>query len=97
VTRAVRGFAADDKSVSIYVFGDEFTGGSIEEVLDAVDRINRKDAQGRPRVRVHAVGFPTVFTTRGVSEYTGVRFATLMRLLCQENGGTFVGLTEVRP
>jgi hypothetical protein len=97
VTRAVRGFAADDKSVSIYVFGDEFTGGSIEEVLDAVDAINRRDAEGRPRVRVHAVGFPTVFTTRGVSEYTGVRFATLMRLLCQENGGTFVGLTEVRP
>jgi hypothetical protein len=97
VTRAIQGFAAPDKKVSIYVFGDEFTGNSIEEVLEAVSRINREDRQGRRRVRVHAVGFPVVFSARGVSDYTGVRFATLMRLLCRENNGTFVGLTEVRP
>ena len=28
---------------------------------------------------------------------TGVRFATLMRVLCQKNGGTFVGLNTYRP
>jgi hypothetical protein len=27
---------------------------------------------------------------------TGERFATLMRILCQRNGGTFVGLNSTR-
>jgi hypothetical protein len=97
VTRAIQGFAAPDKKISIYVFGDEFTGKSIQDVLDAVETINGVDRRGERRARVHAIGFPVVFTTRGVSEYTGIRFATLMRLLCQENGGTFVGLSAVRP
>jgi len=97
ITRAIQGFAAPDKKVSIYVFGDEFTGGSIDEVLETVDRINRVDAEGNRRVRIHAIGFPVVFSERGVSEYTGTRFATLMRLVCQENNGTFVGLNTTRP
>ncbi len=96
VTRAIRNFAKDDKKISIYVFGDEFTGGSIEEVLNAVGRYNKKDSAGNPRVRIHAVGFPTIFAVPGVGEKTGVRFATLMRLLTQENGGSFVGLNTVQ-
>ena len=97
VTRAIRAFAAPDKRVSVYVFGDEFTGSSITEVLDAISASNTKDAKGRPRVRIHAIGFPVLFTEPGVREYTGVRFATLMRALCRENGGTFVGLNHVDP
>ena len=30
------------------------------------------------------------------SEHTGVRFATLMRALCERNGGTFVALNALR-
>jgi hypothetical protein len=96
ITHAIRTFARPDKKISIYVFGDEFTGSSIEEVLRTVEEINRADAPGGRRVRVHAIGFPTVFGQPGMSEYTGVRFATLMRLLCRQNGGTFVGLNTVR-
>jgi hypothetical protein len=96
ITRAIQSFAAEDKKVSIYVFGDEFTGRSIDDVVRTVESINREDAEGVPRVRIHAVGFPVVFTTPGVREFTGIRFATLMRILCQENGGTFVGVTTVR-
>jgi len=96
ITRAIRTFAARDKKISLYVFGDEFTGSSIQEVLDTVDRINRRDAQGRRLVRIHAVGFPVTFAVAGASDYTGVRFATLMRHLCAENGGTFVALNGVR-
>ncbi len=94
ITRAVRVFGSSDKKVSVYVFGDEFTGKSIQDVIDAIDKINRRDAAGNPRVRIHAVGFPVVFSSFGVSEATGVRFATLMRALCQRNAGTFVGLTS---
>ena len=97
ITRAIQTFAASDKKISIYVFGDEFTGGSIEGVVSAVERINRPDEEGNRPARIHAVGFPVLFTLPGVSEKTGERFATLMRILCEENGGTFVGLNQVRP
>jgi len=29
-----------------------------------------------------------------VPQYTSIRYATLMRILCARNGGTFVGLTD---
>ena len=96
ITRAIRTFATPDKRISIYVFGDEFTGDSIDEVLDTVERINLRNARGERLVRIHGIGFPVMFSDVGVSDYTGVRFATLMRLLCQENGGTFVGLNALR-
>jgi hypothetical protein len=97
ITRAIRTYAEPDKKISIYVFGDEFTGNSIDEVLDTVAAINPRDADGNRLVRIHAIGFPVLFADVGASEYTGVRFATLMRLLCRENGGTFVGLNTLRP
>jgi hypothetical protein len=96
ITRAIQSFAARDKKVSLYVFGDEFTGSSIDEVVQTVERLNRRGPEGERWVRIHAIGFPTVFTIAGVREYTGVRFATLMRLLCRENGGTYVGLSTIR-
>ena len=97
ITRAIRTFVAPDKKISIYVFGDEFTGRSIDDVVQTVDRINRRDSQGNRLVRIHAVGFPVMFSVSGVSNSTGVRFATLMRVLCHRNGGTFVGLNSTRP
>jgi len=96
ITRAIRTFAAADKKISIYVFGDEFTGKSIDDVVTTVDRYNKVDAQGNRLVRIHAVGFPVMFSVAGVSNTTGVRFATLMRILCHRNGGTFVGLNSLR-
>ena len=92
---AIRTFSKSDKKISLYVFGDEFSGRSITDVVKTVNRINHKDADGNPRVRIHAIGFPVVFTAGGGSQLTGVRFATLMRVLCRQNGGTFVGLNSV--
>jgi hypothetical protein len=96
IEAAIRAFAAPDKRVSLYVLGDEFTGDSIEDVLEDVARMNRKDAQGNRRVRIHAIGFPVMFSQNQWGENTGVRFATLMRTLCHENGGAFVGLNSTR-
>ena len=39
ITQAVRSFYDRDKKISIYVFGDEFTGRSIEDVVLTVDRL----------------------------------------------------------
>jgi hypothetical protein len=97
IEAAIRTFWAADRNVSIYVMGDEFTGDSIDEVLEKVDRLNRRDASGRRKVRIHAIGFPTLFSQSQFPENTGVRFATLMRLLCERNGGAFVGLNDTTP
>jgi hypothetical protein len=97
ITHAIRTYSARDKKISLYVLGDEFTGKSIDEVIETVDRINRRDREGNRLVRIHGIGFPTMFTNAGFSENTGIRFATLMRLLCEQNGGAFVGLNSARP
>lgn len=96
ITRAIRAFHEPDKKISIYVFGDEFTGKSIEQVIDTVDRINRADESGERRVRIHGIGFPVLFSQREDLQRTGIRFATLMRELAFRNGGTFVGLRDFR-
>jgi hypothetical protein len=97
IEAAIRAFWSPDRKVSLYVFGDEFTGDSIDEVLREVDRLNRKDARGERKVRIHAIGFPTVLGQSAFPETTGVRFATLMRLLCERNGGAFVALNSLAP
>ena len=97
ITAAIRTFHADDKKISLYVFGDEFTGASIQSVLREVDAINRKDLHGARRVRIHAVGFPIQFARDEDEQVTGVRFATLMRALCEQNEGTFIGLSAFTP
>jgi hypothetical protein len=94
---AIRTFYDPDKRISIYVFGDEFTGQSIAEVVDTVDRINREASDGQRRVRIHAVGFPVQFSRAANQQGTGIRFATLMRELSYRNGGSFVGLNDFRP
>jgi len=96
ITSAIRTFWSPERKISIYVLGDEFTGPSISQVIDTVDRINRAGADGERRVRIHAVGFPVQFIRPPELQTTGVRFATLMRELTLRNGGTFVGLRDFR-
>jgi hypothetical protein len=84
ITRAIRTFSSPDRRISIYVFGDEFTGTSIDEVIREVDRLNTRGSDGD-------------FSVAGAGQHTGVRFATLMRMLCRRNGGTFVGLNSTSP
>jgi hypothetical protein len=97
ITAAINTFYAGDKKVSLYVFGDEFSGSAIQPVIEEVDRINKAAKDGRRRVRIHAVGFPVMLQDSVGRGNTGERFATLMRILCYKNGGTFVGLNSTRP
>ena len=94
IQRAVQTYSDPNKRISVYVFGDDFTGRSIEQVVDTVDRINAPDASGRRPVRIHAVGFPTLFQAAPNRQATLYRFAALMRELTRRNNGTFVGLAE---
>ena len=94
---AIRTFYSPDKKISLYVLGDEFSTGSIEQVVSTVDRYNRADEEGQRLVRIHAVGFPVQFQRGDGLDATGVRFAALMRILSERNGGTFVGLNRINP
>lgn len=88
---AVNTYYDPDKLISIYVFGDDFTGDSIESVVDQVDKVNRIGEDGRKMVRIHAVAFPVYLQRPNARVY---RFAALMRELAYRNDGTFVGLSE---
>ena len=93
ISYAIQSFWAPDRKISIYVFGDEFQGNSMEAVLNDIDRINVEDENGDRLVRIHAVGFPYSFGGNRIPQ-SSQRFAGLMRLLCERNGGTFVALTN---
>ena len=93
IREAIDTYYDPSKNISIYVFGDDYTGDSVEEVVDAVDQINIADEMGRRRVRIHAVGLPVYLDQPNARIY---RFAALMRELAYRNDGTFVGLTEYR-
>lgn len=95
VLHAVQRYISDDKHVSIYIFGDDYASGTIEELLAAVAKVNHKDSSGSLRIRIHAIGFPTMFLDdRGKLNRT--RFAHLMRLLSEQNEGSFVGLASLK-
>ena len=95
IISAVRRFYAPDKKISLYVLGDDFSRGSIQAVVDTVDNINKSLRGSERRVRIHAVGFPVLFT-QARSEMNVARFAALMRRLAEDNNGSFVGLNSLR-
>lgn len=95
ITAAIRTYARTDRKISIYVFGDDFTGRSINDVVLTVRRINPKDRSGRASVRIHGIGFPVLMNNRGAAD-GALRFANLMRVLAEESGGAFIGLEETR-
>ncbi len=88
ITEAINTFYKPGQSISIYVFGDDFPRGQVEPVVRYVERVNKADEFGNRLVRIHGVGFPTQL--RNPNNFN--RFASLMRVLCERNGGTFVAL-----
>lgn len=96
IIEAIRTYYDPDKKISLYYFGDDFQGQSIQHVVDIVDKLNPKGPEGKPQIRIHAVGFPTLFTQPRYLQNSVIRFATLMRELTRNNGGAFVGLNDFR-
>ncbi len=91
---AISTYWSPDKKISIYVFGDEFSGRSVEAVVRQIDAVNREDENGNRMVRIHAVGFPFFFEPGRQLSDTTRRYAQLMRVLTTRNGGTFVALSN---
>ena len=98
IEAAIRTLGTGSHKISLYVLGDEFTGPSIQTRAGRGGSPERaRDEPGGRRVRIHAIGFPTLFGQSESPENTTIRFSILMRALCERNGGTFVGLNSLTP
>lgn len=80
---ALRDYAGKHDKISIYIFGDDYTGPSYDAVIRTLERLNTDKTSGKPIVRVHAIGF--------VSPQNH-RFGTLMREVAGRNNGVFLAL-----
>ena len=96
ILEALETFYDPEKKVSIYVYSDDFSAGSINAVVREVDRRNALGEDGTLRMRIHAVAFPVYYEVTNGELLSSARFAILMRVLCQRNGGTFVALPSLR-
>lgn len=96
VFAAIRRHFEPNKKVSLFVFGDDFTGSSSSRVLKMISEMNQQQPNGDTLVRIHTVGFPVQF--RGQAPQIGggaMRYANLMRLLAEQNNGSFIGLNAL--
>ncbi len=96
ILAAIDDFYDGKKKISLYVYSDDLARGSINAIVREIDRRNLADDKGNKRVRIHAVAFPTIYEATGGQLYTAAQFATLMRVICERNGGTFVALPLLR-
>lgn len=81
---ALQHYAKPGQKVAIYLFGDDYSGGSYDNVIRVLDRLNRDHATKKPIIKVHAVGF--------LYPAGSTRFSTLMREVTHRNNGAFLGL-----
>jgi len=95
ITKAIGRFYASDKKISLYVFGDDFSGGLMQNVVDTIRQKNAAGSGKDSRVRIHTVGFPVLLAQPGAGQ-NAARFAALMRRLAEDNNGSFVGLPGLR-
>lgn len=89
--RALKVYGHRNENTSIYIFGDDYTGGSFNNVISLLERMNTNSANGNPLIKIHGIGFihpgiaiPALRTER--------KFSILMREVARRNGGAFVAL-----
>jgi len=95
INAAIQTFYKPDRKISIYTLGDDFQGRSIRQVVKTVDKLNQANRGPERLVRIHTIGFPVQFPPGGAPSDSAIRFAALMRELSYNNGGTFIGLTDL--
>lgn len=81
-------------TMTIFILGDEFTG-TADAVLKRLDELNPKDKDGKRKVVINAIGFPTAIRMGFSMGNTGVKYANLMREITYQHGGAFIALREV--
>ncbi len=99
IYRALRSLDSKETAstrMSVYVMGDELnTTDTADDLCRRLDEVNPRDASGNRRIVINAIGFPTTVRYNFSMRNTGVRFASLMRIVTQEHGGMFVALPDL--
>jgi len=83
---ALKTYAKPGEKVSVYIFGDDYTGSSYDAVIQTLAKLNSDKISGKRLAKVHAIGF--------LSGHGGGRFEVLMREVTRRHGGTFVALPQ---
>ena len=80
---ALKRYTSKKNKTSIYIFGDEYTGGSYTPVFSTIEKLSFKK-----NIRINGVGFVSLGSTND-------KFATLMREIAENNNGAFLALPIV--
>lgn len=86
IEKSLRTYGTRTDSLALYVFGDDYSGGSYDVTLASINRLNT-DGKGQKLSRIHAIGFRNA---RGNLGNDSIRFATLMTAVAGQNNGTFI-------
>lgn len=78
---ALKKYSQNGLKTSIYIFGDDYSGSSYTEVFSVINKLN---SDNKNNVRINGIGFFSPGTT--------MRFPTLMRVIAENNRGTYIGL-----
>ncbi|WP_462171373.1 VWA domain-containing protein [Pseudoalteromonas xiamenensis] len=85
IKRALTLYKKESGKVSLYVFGDDYRPGTLDDVVTDITRLNR-DSQGKPKMRIHGVGFYRPH------DGNAAQFAAFMQAVAKRNRGAFIGL-----
>jgi len=88
IKAALRTYSADRENVSIYVMGDEYSGGSYDVALGEISRLNTDPKTQKKLARIHGIGFFNPLTP------VNIRYSILMREVARQNGGAFVAVAR---
>lgn len=86
IYQAVSLYASKASKISLYIFGDDFSG-SIQSVINQVEKINRRGQSSK--IRIHAIGF----YTPGAPNAQGYHYFARLSALTRKNRGTFIGIS----
>lgn len=85
IKKAIRLYKNEPGKTSIYVFGDDYRPGTLDDVVMDITNLN-KDGQGNPKMRIHGVGFYRP------NDGNAAQFAAFMQAIAKRNRGAFIGL-----
>jgi hypothetical protein len=83
---ALQSYGKRTDSLALYVFGDDYSGGSYDATLASINRLNT-GGKGQTIARIHAIGFRQAKRDLGQDS---LRFSSLMTEVARQNKGTFL-------
>lgn len=85
IKEALGRYARKTNSLSLYVFGDEYNGGSYDQAIAEINNLNYNKSIGKKVARIHGIGFMSRNTPYP-------KFATFMRAVTEQNNGSFINI-----